>query len=176
MDNQAGQPLPDYIEPGLKVLFVGFNPSIRSGEVGHHFASPNNRFWKILHEAGFTPRQYRPVEDASLLELGYGLTNIVARPTRAAADVSSAEYAEGRKLLLHKIRLNLPRVVCFVGKGVYQMYARQRQIAWGFQANEKVPGVKDFVAPSSSGLVRMSMENVVSIYKSLHKFMDDPIR
>ncbi|MGE5458913.1 MAG: mismatch-specific DNA-glycosylase [Methanobacterium sp.] len=165
------QPLPDYLRPGLKVLFVGFNPSIRSAEAGHHFASPNNRFWNILYLAGLTPRKYKPVEDASLLELGYGLTNIVARPTRAAADVDAAEYTKGRALLLQKINLNTPQTVCFVGKGVYQIYARKKQADWGFQMSDVIPGVIDFVAPSSSGLVRMSMEQVVAIYKSLSVFL-----
>jgi len=155
---------------------VGFNPSIRSGEVGHHFASPNNRFWKILHEAGLTPRKYRPTEDATLLELGYGLTNIVARPTRAATDVEAAEYAQGTKLLIQKVELNLPRVVCFVGKGVYQIYAHQRQADWGFQTRETVPGVVDFIAPSSSGLVRMNMAEIVAIYGFLSMYLRDSRR
>jgi len=176
VENQPCQPLPDYIQPGLKTLFVGFNPSIRSGELGHHFASPNNRFWKILHEARLTPRKYKASEDANLLELGYGLTNIVARPTRAAADVDPAEYAAGTKLLIQKIKLNLPRVVCFVGKGVYQIYAHQRQADWGFQTRETVPGVVDFVAPSSSGLVRMSMAEIVAIYGLLSMFLRDSRR
>lgn len=171
VENQVYQPIPDHLRPGLKVLFVGFNPSIRSGEVGHHFANPNNRFWKILHEVGLTPRKYRPDEDASLLELGYGLTNIVARPTREAAEISAEEYAEGRILLKQKIHLNLPRVVCFVGKGVYRIYAGNRQPVWGFQSNEIVPGVIDFVAPSSSGLVRMKMEDILAIYRSVSEFV-----
>lgn len=167
------QPLPDYLRPGLKVLFVGFNPSIYSGQQGHHFASPNNRFWKILYESGLTSRQYSSVEDAKLLELDYGLTNLVARPTRAAADISSAEYAAGRELLLPKISLNHPQVVCLVGKGVYQIYARKKQAAWGFQNSETTPGVTDFVAPSSSGLVRMSMEQIVAIYKLLNVYLQN---
>lgn len=173
MENITEQTLPDYLKPGLKVLFVGFNPSIRSGEIGHHFASPNNRFWKILHQAGLTPRQYSPMEDASLMELGYGLTNLVARPTRAAADVSAAEYARGRELLRRKIELNLPGVVCHVGKGVYQIYARRRQADWGFQPGELIPGVSDFIAPSSSGLVRMPMEQIITIYSWLNNFLLD---
>lgn len=171
MESSTCKPLPDYLHPGLKLLFVGFNPSIRSGELGHHFASPNNRFWKILNAAGLTPRQYLPVEDASLLNLGYGLTNIAARPTRAAADVTTAEYSAGRELLRHKIELYTPRVVCFVGKGVYQIYSRQKQVDWGLQTSQEVPGVIDFVAPSSSGLVRLSMEEIVAIYRQLSEYL-----
>lgn len=67
----------DHLKENLDILFVGFNPSIRSGETGHHYANPNNRFWKILFESGLTPRKYEPTEDSSLLDLGYGFTNIV---------------------------------------------------------------------------------------------------
>lgn len=171
MASKSVQPLPDYLQPGLKVLFVGFNPSIRSAEMGHHFASPNNRFWKILHESGLTPRKYSALEDSTMLELGYGLTNLVARPTRAAADVDAAEYAAGTELLIRKIRLNLPQVVCCVGKGVYQLYARRRKAEWGLQMQETVPGVLDFIAPSSSGLVRMQMGEIVAIYSELNTYV-----
>ena len=75
------RPVPDYLRPGLKILFVGFNPSLRSAEVGHHYANPNNRFWTIIYRAGLTTRKYLPQEDHRLLELGYGFTNIVERPT-----------------------------------------------------------------------------------------------
>lgn len=92
----------DHIQPNLDILFVGFNPSIRSGETGHHFANPTNRFWTILHKAGLTDRKYHPEEDHSLLQLGYGLTNIVERPTKAADEITKEEYAEGREILKKK--------------------------------------------------------------------------
>ncbi|WP_202080565.1 G/U mismatch-specific DNA glycosylase [Caldalkalibacillus salinus] len=164
------KPIPDHINHGLNVLFVGFNPSIRSSETGHHYANPHNRFWKILYQAGLTSRHYRPEEDGELLTLGYGLTNIVARPTKGAADILKEEYAEGRHILKEKITTYRPRVVCFVGKGVYQAYSRKRQnIPWGQQADSTVPNVIDFVAPSSSGLVRMKTEDIVAIYRQLHQ-------
>lgn len=159
--------IPDHLQEGLRVVFVGFNPSLRSGEIGHHYANPNNRFWTILYQAGLTPRKYRPEEDRQLIELGYGLTNIVARPTRAAAEISPEEYEQGRQELLEKIRRFRPRVVCFVGKGVYEQYSGRKNISWGVQAEGRVPGVKEFVAPSSSGLVRMSLPEVVAIYREL---------
>lgn len=163
--------IPDHLQEGLRVVFVGFNPSLRSGETGHHYANPNNRFWTILHQAGLTPRKYRPEEDRQLIELGYGLTNIVARPTRAAAEISPEEYEQGRQELLDKIRRFRPRVVCFVGKGVYEQYSGRKNISWGVQAEGKVPGVKEFVAPSSSGLVRMSLPEVVAIYRELRALL-----
>ena len=79
------------VAPGLTVLFVGINPSLRSAEVGHHFARPGNRFWPALHAAGFTPRRLAPEEDGLLPSFGVGVTNVAARPTRAAADLDDEE-------------------------------------------------------------------------------------
>jgi len=164
--------VPDYIVPGLKVLFVGFNPSLRSGETGHHFANPNNRFWTIIHRAGLTPRKYRAEEDGKLLQLGYGFTNIVGRPTKTAAEITKEEYALGRKRLRRKIEHYRPRVVCYVGKGVYEQFSGRRNVAWGGQSEPVVSGVTDFVAPSSSGLVRMKLEDVVGIYRQLPALLE----
>jgi double-stranded uracil-DNA glycosylase len=161
------KPVSDHLKEDLKILFVGFNPSIRSSELGHHYANPNNRFWRILFEAGLTPRKYDASEDANLLEIGYGFTNIVQRPTKAADEITKEEYKEGREILKKKVEQLKPRIVCFVGKGVYQQYSGLKAIQWGRQAKGIVPGVVDFVAPSSSGLVRMKMEEIVNIYRGL---------
>lgn len=160
-------PINDHIKEGLDILFVGFNPSIRSGETGHHYANPNNRFWRILHDAGLTERKYKPAEDDQLLKLGYGFTNIVSRPTKSADDITKDEYREVRAELKRKIRTFKPRVVCFVGKGVYQQYSGIKTLPWGVQTQPVVPGTVDFVAPSSSGLVRMKIEEVINIYSGL---------
>lgn len=157
----------DHLAENLKILFVGFNPSIRSSELGHHYANPNNRFWKILFEAGITSRKYEPIEDAKLLELGFGFTNIVERPTKAADEITKEEYKEGREILKRKIELYRPKIVCFVGKGVFQEYSGQKAAQWGKQNESVVSGVIDFVAPSSSGLVRMKMNEIVDIYRKL---------
>ncbi|MFJ5624123.1 mismatch-specific DNA-glycosylase [Peribacillus loiseleuriae] len=164
----------DHLKEGLDLLFIGFNPSIRSGETGHHYANPNNRFWRIIHEAGLTPRKYQPVEDRTLLELGYGFTNIVSRPTRAADEITKEEYIQGRKELKQKIKTYKPKVVCFVGKGVYQQYSQKRNIPWGVQADRVIPKVIEFVAPSSSGLVRMKIEDVIKIYSELPSIIEGP--
>lgn len=160
-------PIPDHLQKNLDLLFVGFNPSIRSGETGHHFANPNNRFWKILFEAGLTPRKYQANEDYKLLELGYGMTNIVSRPTKAADEITKEEYQKGREILIKKITEYQPKIVCFVGKGVYQEYSKKRTVPWGRQHESIVPGTIDFVAPSSSGLVRMKLDEIVEIYRQL---------
>lgn len=159
--------IPDYLQDNLTIVFVGFNPSLRSGETGHHFANPNNRFWKILFEAGLTPKKYVPEEDYKLLEIGYGMTNIVSRPTKAADEITQEEYRNGREFLKEKIKRYTPKIVCFVGKGVYQQYSKKKQIPWGLQDEAVVPGTLDFVAPSSSGLVRMKIEEIIGIYDQL---------
>ncbi|WP_026693988.1 mismatch-specific DNA-glycosylase [Peribacillus kribbensis] len=165
------QPIPDHIEDGLQILFVGYNPSIRSGETGHHFANPNNRFWKLLFESGLTDRKYATEEDGKLLDSGYGFTNIVARPTKAADEITKEEYMEGRRELKAKIRQYKPRIVCFVGKGVYLEYTGRKRAPWGFQETSEVPGVLDFVAPSSSGLVRMKIDEIAGIYRELKNYL-----
>lgn len=161
----------DHIKKNLDILFVGFNPSIRSGETGHHYANPNNRFWTILHQSGITPRKYAPTEDFKLLDLNFGLTNIVSRPTIGAADITREEYRAGREELKRKIEINMPRIVCFVGKGVYQEYSGHRQIDWGVQERPVVPDTIEFVAPSSSGLVRIKLEEIVAIYRELNSLI-----
>ncbi|VEF48169.1 mismatch-specific thymine-DNA glycosylate (mug) family protein [Bacillus freudenreichii] len=161
------KPIPDHLKEDLDVLFIGFNPSIRSSETGHHYANPTNRFWTILYKAGLTDRKVDADKDFTLLQKGYGFTNIVSRPTRNAQEISSAEYKQGRDELIKKITTYRPKIACFVGKGVYQQYSRRKDVDWGAQKNPVVPGVIEFVAPSSSGLVRMKMDEIVVIYKQL---------
>lgn len=161
------KPVNDIISSNLDVLFIGFNPSIKSSETGHHFANRNNRFWKILHESGLTPDKYLPEQDEELLELNFGLTNIVARPTKAADEITKEEYEEGRLLLQEKLRKYKPKIACYVGKGVYEQLSKKKKIPWGFQETSVVEGTIDFVAPSSSGLVRMKVDEIVEIYHLL---------
>ncbi|MFS0560034.1 mismatch-specific DNA-glycosylase [Terribacillus sp. 179-K 1B1 HS] len=161
------EPIPDHLEKGLRLLFIGFNPSVRSAETGHHYANRNNRFWNILYQAGITERKFEPFEDRDLLQMGIGFTNIVARPTKAAADITKEEYIEGAQLLRDKLQYFRPEVACFVGKGVYQQYSKVKQTGWGVQASSVTQDVIEFVAPSSSGLVRMPMKEIVEIYAKI---------
>lgn len=166
----------DHLDHGLQIVFIGFNPSIRSGELGHHYANPRNNFWRILHQSGLTPRLYEASEDGELLKLGYGFTNIVARPTVGAEDITREEYAAGRELLRTKLTLYRPEIACFVGKGVYTEFSRRTKAQWGFQQEAPVvDGVREFVAPSSSGLVRMPMQEIVDIYRRLYDFTHEGV-
>jgi TDG/mug DNA glycosylase family protein len=157
----------DHLRMDLQILFIGYNPSIRSAETGHHYANPTNRFWKVIFLAGLTPKQYLPEEGSELLQLGYGFTNIVARPTIAAAEISKDEYREGRIELRRKMEQYRPKVACFVGKGVYEQYSGKRKIEWGQQHDPVTPGVVEFVCPSTSGLVRMKPDEMAVIFSGL---------
>lgn len=160
-------PLEDIIAPNLRILFVGYNPSLRSAEVGHHFAGRNNGFWRILHDSGLTEQRLTAEEDLSLLRIGMGLTNLVARPTRAAAELTSADYQQGRSELLQKLDQYRPRRICYVGIGLYKVFARLSKCQFGWQARPVVAGIADFVAPSTSGLNRMPYQEQLAIYRQL---------
>lgn len=156
------------LQPHLTLLFVGFNPSLMSHERGFNYAGRNNRFYRILFDSGLTLRQYRADESPNLLDdYGYGFTNLVSRPTQRADQVSAAEYEQGAQVLRAKLRRFQPRIACYVGKGVYEHFARRRGVRWGFQDDPVIDGVIDFVGPSSSGLVRMKLDEQVAIYSDL---------
>src|SRR5215471_16199842 len=95
-------PLPDRIRPGVRVLFVGINPGVRSSLTGHHFAGFSNRFWKLLYESGLVPEPISYADDGRLPEWGYGITNIVPRPTPGIDTLASHEYIGGRVKLRRK--------------------------------------------------------------------------
>jgi TDG/mug DNA glycosylase family protein len=162
----------DLLRPGLTLLFCGYNPSLTSGRVGHNFAHPGNRFWRVLVAAGITDRLYRPEEDVVLLEQGIGFTNIVARPTRRADELGPAEIAEGAASLRTRLEQYRPRAVAYTGIGVYRWLRRTAKIDWGLQASSMVPGIADIVVPSPSGLNRMSLAQLVEHYRVLVPFLE----
>ena len=115
-----GRTVPDVAGPGLSVLFVGINPGLYSGAVGHHFSRPGNRFWKTLHLAGFTDRLLSPFEERELIGHGVGITNLVARATAGANDLSPEELRRGAGRLERKVRRLDPAWVAFLGLGAYR--------------------------------------------------------
>ncbi|MCL6627112.1 MAG: mismatch-specific DNA-glycosylase [Alicyclobacillus shizuokensis] len=158
----------------MVVLFIGFNPSLTSAARGFNYAGRNNRFYRVLYLSGLTGRQYRPEESPSLLDdYQYGFTNIVTRPSKSAADITTEEFRQGGRILAAKLHRYRPVFACYVGKGVYQQFLRQfprrrgAAVPWGFQADPLIPGVRDFVAPSTSGLVRMRLSEQTAIYREL---------
>src|SRR5215213_7561987 len=139
------------LAPGLTVLFVGINPSLRSVQVGHHFARPGNRFWPTLHAAGFTPRRLRPDEDGELPRYGIGVTNITARPTRAASELTGNELRAGAQELERVVAACAPRLVAVVGVTAYRVAFARPRAAMGLQ-DEPIGGRPVWILPNPSGL------------------------
>jgi len=155
------------IGPGLKVLFCGINPGLYSAATGFHFARPGNRFWPALHAAGFTPRLFHPSENERLLELGYGLTNLVNRATAAADELSPAELVAGGKILTAKVRQFRPRAVAFVGFGAYRRAFGRPKATLGRQA-EPLEGAEVWVLPSPSGLnANYQLPQLIQLFRQL---------
>lgn len=143
--------LRDVIAPGLNVLFVGINPGLYSGAVGHHFARPGNRFWPTLFAAGFTPRLFTGFDDHSLLELGYGITNLVARTTASADELSRDELQAGGRALRRKVLRLKPRFVAFVGLTAYRTAFEQPKATIGLQ-EPRIGESLLWLLPNPSGL------------------------
>lgn len=143
--------VPDVVAGGLRVLFCGINPGLMTAATGHHFARPGNRFWPVLHLSGFTPRLLRPAEQAELLAYGLGITNVVARATARADELSAEEYHEGGRLLTEKVTRLAPRWLAVVGVTAYRAAFEDRKAAVGPQ--ERVIGrTRVWVLPNPSGL------------------------
>ena len=143
------RPLPDYLRRGLRLLFVGYNPGLRSARVGHYYAGRGNQFWPFLWEAGLIPEQLSHSDDSRLLDFNMGLTDIVKRPTRGVGTLTQPDYRPGTDALQKKIQLYRPRAVAFVGKGVYKKFAGRR-VDLGPQP-ERILGARVFVLPSTAG-------------------------
>src|SRR5690606_14116999 len=147
----AGRGLRDLIGPDLEVVFCGINPGLYSAATGHHFARPGNRFWPALHASGFTPRRLHPSEEAQLLRLGYGLTNLVNRATASADELSQEELRRGAERLRRKVRRWRPRTVAFLGLGAYRLAFGRAKATLGEQ-QERLACARVWVLPSPSGL------------------------
>lgn len=135
------------------MLFVGINPGVRSALTGHHFAGYSNRFWRLLHEAGLVPRPATCVDDVCLPDWGYGITNLVARPSPGIDELKPAEYTDARDALLRKILRYAPEVVALVGVTLHRALFPERgkaPIALGPQ-DEWLGGARVFVLPNPSG-------------------------
>lgn len=144
----VSHPLPDYLRPGLDLVFVGINPGIKSAETGHHYAGPGNSFWPLLYESGLVSERLTYEQDARVLEWGIGLTNMVHRASRSVSDLSRDELRAGAVHLRRKLEACAPRVVCFNGKAIYDVFAGHA-VRFGRQV-ERVGEALVYVMPSTS--------------------------
>ena len=142
--------MPDVIGPGLRVLFVGINPSLYSGATGHHFARPGNRFWRVLHAAGFTDRVVSPYDERILLARRIGITNLVNRATASADELDADELRRGARRIVAKVRRHRPNSIAFVGMGAFRV-AFGRPRAAGGRQDEDLAGAEVWVLPNPSG-------------------------
>ncbi|ANF52804.1 mismatch-specific DNA-glycosylase [Chryseobacterium glaciei] len=156
--------LTDIIARNLTVIFCGINPGLKSSEDGHHFSGRSNRFWKVLHESGFTSHQIEAENDTSILDFGYGLTTAVARPTSRADELSKEEFDNSLEIFKEKMTKFQPKYIGFLGKAAYKAFSGKKQIEWGLQT-EDFCGAKVWVLPNTSGLNRgFSLDDLVVSY------------
>jgi TDG/mug DNA glycosylase family protein len=164
-------PLRDRIKLGVRVLFVGINPGIRSAQTGHHFAGFSNRFWKLLYESRLVPEPVTYQDDDRLPDFGFGITNIVARATPGIDTLLPGEYVEGRVRLRRKIRRYRPAIVAMVGVTVFRAMFPERTgpISLGRQA-ERIGDSMVFVLPNPSGRnANYSYDEMLAAFRRLRR-------
>ncbi|ACA91946.1 MULTISPECIES: G/U mismatch-specific DNA glycosylase [Burkholderia cepacia complex] len=160
--------LPDLIAPHLDVLFCGINPGLIAAATGHHFAGRNNRFWRVIHLAGFTPTEISPQDDREILRYGCGLTAVVPRPTASADQLSRAEFVAAAAGFEQKVAHHAPRFVAFLGKAAYAALSGQREVAWGVQPSP-IQRARVWVLPNPSGRnLAFGLDDLVDAYHELH--------
>jgi TDG/mug DNA glycosylase family protein len=170
----AGKTLPDVIAPNLRVLFVGINPGLYTAAIGHHFGRPGNRFWPVLYRAGFTPRELSPFDEQELLTRGFGITNIVARATAAADELTSDELRAGARALDEKVCRHRPSYVAFVGVTAYRMAYGRPKAAVGPQP-ETICESRLWLLPNPSGrMAHYQLPELTRLYAELREAAELP--
>ena len=151
LERHRGATVDDLIGPGLRLLFVGINPGLWTAAVNAHFARPGNRFWPALHRSGFTARQLQPCEQAELLPLGLGITNVVERATATAAELSRDELVAGGQRLTADVEGWQPAWLAVLGVTAYRTAFAEKQAAVGRQ-ERRIAATRIWVLPNPSGL------------------------
>jgi TDG/mug DNA glycosylase family protein len=158
---------PDILAKSLDVIFCGLNPASSAAAAGYNFSNGSNRFWRVLHLAGFTNVRLQPQEERRLLEYGCGITAIVRRPTRRALEVSSEEFREARRGFEAKVRQYAPHSIAFLGKRAFSIMIGQPEVPWGRQPTD-FAGTMNWILPNPSGLNRsFTLSALVSAYFEL---------
>jgi TDG/mug DNA glycosylase family protein len=168
----AGRSIPDLVGPDLRVLFSGINPSLYSAATGHHFARPGNRFWPALHRSGFTPHQLHPSEQDALPAAGLGITNVVARATARADELSPAELVDGGAVLAALVERWRPRFLAVLGVTAYRAAFGRPKANMGLQ-DQRIAGVPVWVLPNPSGLnARFQIDDLAAQFGVLRRAVE----
>ncbi|MCU1599370.1 MAG: Uracil-DNA glycosylase superfamily [Frankiales bacterium] len=167
LNGAYGRTVPDLVRPGLRVLLVGINPSLWSGATGLHFANPSNRLWPVLEQAGWTPRRLDPSETGALLDAGVGITNLVARATARADELTDAEVRTGLPAVERLTTAYQPARVAFLGMGAYRVATGDRRATVG-PLEREVGGRPAWLLPNPSGLnAGWQLPRLVEAYRAL---------
>lgn len=159
--------VPDVLAEDLNVLFCGINPGLYSAAVGYHFGRPGNRFWKVIHLAGFTPRQLAPREQSQLLQFYLGITNLVPRATATADQLDPAELKQGAAELEKKVKTCRPKYVAFLGLGAYRTAFGRKAAQVGPQVH-RIGDSQVWLLPNPSGLnAHYQIDDLVRLYRNL---------
>lgn len=144
--------LPDRVEPGLKALFIGTNPGAKSARIGHYFAGASNMFWKLLNESGLTEERLTTELDYKVRSYGYGLTDVIKRPTRSTTELRKQDAKGARKRLNNLIHDNNPKFVAFIGKAGFRYYLGEATlpVKYGLQ-HFMISKSYVYLLPSTSG-------------------------
>ena len=177
-DSEVLETLPDYLQPGLDIVFIGLNPSSISVREGHYFANPRNRFWTALNSSGLVPVQLSPALDKQLLDHGIGLTDLIKRPTSQASGLNVSDYRQGAPILKAKLLEYQPAIACFHGMMCYRAY-----LQYGEGAKEKpdlglqpqpIGQSRVFVVPNPSPAnAQYSLNDLVDWYQQLGKLRSE---
>jgi TDG/mug DNA glycosylase family protein len=153
----------------LRVVFCGINPGTLSGQLGQNFARPGNRFWKVLQGAGFTDEVLTPAAQFALLDYGVGITNLVARSSAAASELSAGELRAGRLHLETFVAEWLPAWVAVLGVQAYRTAFRRTGARIGRQP-ETIGTAGLWVLPNPSGLqARYQLPEMITLFAALRK-------
>jgi TDG/mug DNA glycosylase family protein len=163
--------LADILAPGLSVIFCGLNPALTAARDGHNFSNANNRFWRVLHLAGFTPRVLRADEERELLRYGCGVTAAVSRPTQRASELNHQDYIKAAPALEQRIGSLAPANLAFLGKAASAAITRRADMNWGRQSTT-FAGAVVWLLPNPSGLNRaFNLAGLTENYLELRQSM-----
>ncbi len=182
--------LPDYVKPGLDIVFIGINPGEHSARVGHYFASPRNRFWPSVNRSGLFTEELGPRTDMRALDYGIGFTDVVKRPSSSASKLRAADYREWAPVLKEKIERFKPLIACFHGAVGYRNFlkyvedegdgrpaggreAKVTELTLGPQ-DRNIGGSRVFLIPNPSPAnAQYSLDDLAGWYRRLKKYRDE---